>query len=366
MGGGGEVGLPAAGPEDFCYWVSQPFRRKEKEKERKVGEGRRRAQLRRECRGLVVGEGGKVLVRPVSKCFMLEQVHDISRGGFRGQEVVDVTEKLDGQLMVGVVSSGGEVEMWSRGGRTQLGSSAMMCARRSEGRYEELIMEAEVLGCTVCFEYIGRQSRIKVRYEGESEVVMVAVREKMSGDTWWWEEMEGLGRRHGVRVVRRVCEGMRSLEEVREWVEAQEFMEGVMVRMSGGVVVKVKQCCWLGRRNVKRGWRRGVEMEDKLSKRIEGACDDRRVRLVVVGWPRDSPPVWLLSRIEGAAKVEACYEREGGKRGAVVVAFRGRGSAERAMACEWEFGLKWAYSNRCRSTKLLKVERWWRGGEKVE
>jgi hypothetical protein len=74
----------------------------------------------------------------------------------------------------------------------------MMCARRSEGRHEELIREAEALGCTVCFEYIGRQSRTKVRCEGESEVVMVAVREKMSGDTWWCEEVEGLGRRHGL------------------------------------------------------------------------------------------------------------------------------------------------------------------------
>ena len=75
--------------------------------------------LRRDCRGLVVGQGGKVQARPVQKFFKIGDLGVLADSGSGWQEVVMVTEKLDGEMMVGLVV-GEAVELWSRGGWTEL------------------------------------------------------------------------------------------------------------------------------------------------------------------------------------------------------------------------------------------------------
>ena len=326
------------------------------------GEDVRRAQLRRECRGLVMSSGGVVLVRPVPKTFMRGQVLDMRHEQLKGQRVQEVTEKLDGQLVVGVVNGNDEVEMWSRSGRTEVGRSAMMCAMRSDGQYVDMIRKVEARGSTACFEYVGRQSRVKVKYDGMSEVVLVAVRDKVTGRYWRYDDMMQLGEECGVRVVRRVCVGVREVREVEEWLcENGEGMEGVMVRFSGGVVVKVKTEEWLRRKHVVQGWRKGVELDGVMRKNVMRYGDDRRVRLVVKGWSMRDPPVKVMSVLTEAVKVEACYDRATGGRGSIVVSFSSREAADRAREGQWHgLELSRAYSSRCKSSALVKVLRWWR------
>ena len=133
------------------------------------------------------------MVRPVPKTFMRGQVLDMRHEQLKGQRVQEVTEKLDGQLVVGVVNGNDEVEMWSRSGRTEVGRSAMMCALRSDGQYVDVIRKVEARGSAACFEYVGRQSRVKVKHDGMSEVVLVAVRDEVTGRHWRCDDMMQLG-----------------------------------------------------------------------------------------------------------------------------------------------------------------------------
>ena len=67
--------------------------------------------------------------------------------------------------------------------------------------------------------------------------------------------------------------------------------------------------------------------------------------------------------VEGraAVKVEACYDRATGGRGSMVVSFSSREAADRAREGQWHgLELSRAYSNRCKSSALVKVLRWWR------
>jgi hypothetical protein len=128
------------------------------------GEDGRRVAVRMECRGLVLGASGEVLVRPLHKSFGVGQMRRLGlERGMEGGKVEEVLEKLEGHLVVGVVGRAG-IELWSRKGRTAVGWSATVFAEGRKG-YTDLILEMEACGCTVCFEYVGRQSKVKVGYQ---------------------------------------------------------------------------------------------------------------------------------------------------------------------------------------------------------
>ena len=121
------------------------------------------------------------------------------------------------------------------------------------------------MGCTATFEYVGRQSRIKARHEGAARLVLIAVRQKVSGEYWEHDGLVQLGRRHGVEVVRRVImpttgeQGHVSVWEVERLVkEVGGETEGVMARLHGGALLKLKTGWWLQRQPVQ-GWRRQKE-----------------------------------------------------------------------------------------------------------
>ena len=85
-------------------------------------------------------------------------------------------------------------------------------------------------GGTATFEYIGRQSRVKVRYT-ETDLVLVAVRDKGSGEWWRYDELRELGQQHGMTVVRRLqeLEGL-GLSAMDDAVSGWEGSEGVVVQ----------------------------------------------------------------------------------------------------------------------------------------
>ena len=80
-------------------------------------------QLLAECRGLVM-QAGQVVARPVQRFHRVWEM-----GGFAKELRAEiVTEKLDGVTVCGVVVEG-EVELWTRGGRTAQAQAAMRVAR---------------------------------------------------------------------------------------------------------------------------------------------------------------------------------------------------------------------------------------------
>jgi hypothetical protein len=321
-----------------------------------------------ECRGLVLRDG-EVLSRPVQRFLRVAEL-----GGLVHELVAQtVTEKLDGQMVCGVVI-GDAVELWSRGGQTAVGKAATRIAREKDGMLE-LINEVWTQGGSPTFEFIGKQSLVKIRY-GETELVLVAIRDRESGEWWGYEMLERLCARHAVRLVARYreLEG-RCVREIREQVSCWKGKEGVVVTLGNSLVCKVKSNWWMNRGAKQcRRWGCAGEGKEVVEWRRQKKTDNmecRQQRVVLRGWSCKVSPVLALAHF-GADKVEAMYRRTDGRQGTVVLGFRDKSAAKavrgRHVAKGMAVWAEQAYSGRCRSGKERLVRTWWKqsGGQGTE
>jgi hypothetical protein len=344
-----------------------PMRYFRTQRDRQDGQNDSRlVELRRESRGLVVDEAGEVQVRPVQKFYSVCQLRGAERESLGKAEVMVVTEKIDGEMMCGVVREG-QVELWSRGGWTEQARSATRWAHDNRMGILALVAAVWQLGGTATFEYVGRQSRVKVRYV-ETDLVLVAVRSKASGVWWRYDELKQLGQQHEVTVVRRreELEGL-GLAAMGDAVSAWEDSEGVVVQMTNGVVLKMKSWWW--RQCEKKQKRRWYRPESKLQ--AERREKQRRVhlekedlRVVLRGWNHWVHPSRSFQEFSQAMKVEAMYRRSDGRQGAVVVSFRTAEAARAVLGCRRLMGSRLqavrAYSSRTTPTEECRVKTWWR------
>ena len=220
-------------------------------------------QLRRESRGLVLGAAGAVQVRPVQKFDKWWQLKGMEKTVLTTVAVMEVAEKMDGEMMCGVVRQG-QVDLWSRGGWTEQARSATRWASTRRVGVLALVAEVWVKVGTATFEYIviGRQSRVRVRYTS-TDLVLVAVRDRELGTWWQHEDLVGLGLQHSVTVVRRLVE-LEGLEQKQVELEVESWVgkEVVVVRMADGMVIKAKSCWWA--QQEKKEKRRLQSQEHKL------------------------------------------------------------------------------------------------------
>ena len=326
----------------------------------------RLVELRRESRGLVVDGAGEVQVRPVQKFYSVCQLRGAEREALSKAEVMVVTDKIDGEMMCGVVREG-QVELWSRGGWTEQARSATRWAHDSKMGILALVAAVWQLGGTATFEYVGRQSRVKVRYV-ETDLVLVAVRGRESGVWWQYDELQGLGLQYGVTVVRRrrELEGL-GLAEVDDAVSGWEGSEGVVVQLTNGVVLKFKSWWW--RQCEKKQKRRWYRPESKLQavrreKQRRAHLEKEDLRVVLRGWNHWVHPSRGFQEFSQAMKVEALYRRSDGRQGVVVVSFKTAEAAKAALGCRRLMGSRVqavrAYSSRMTPTEEYRVKTWWR------
>jgi hypothetical protein len=320
-------------------------------------------QLRRECRGLVIGQDGFVIARPVQRFYKVFELQGLAEK----VKAVTVTEKLDGEMMVGLVVSGA-IELWSRGGWTEQARSATRYASSVKG-IMELIDAVWSDGGSPTFEYIGRQSMVRVRYS-DTELVLVAVRDRVSGEWWSYHRMEVLCEQHEVQLVRQYTEFIdETLANIDCLVKKWQGCEGVVAWIVGGQVYKIKTEWWRGRDNKSK--RRWYTQEAKLAARERSQKRQQHMeredqRVVIRGWSGKLHPSLVMKAYEKAVKVEAYYDRQSGKQGTVIVSF---GSAEAARAVLGRRRIdgvrvmaERAYSARSTPSQECKVKTWWKSG----
>eukprot|EP00657_Telonema_sp_P-1_P006291 TRINITY_DN245_c0_g5_i1.p1 TRINITY_DN245_c0_g5~~TRINITY_DN245_c0_g5_i1.p1 ORF type:complete len:248 (+),score=29.05 TRINITY_DN245_c0_g5_i1:354-1097(+) len=142
-----------------------------------------KAALRREYRGLVVHTSGRVLVRPLHKFFSIGQIPKVSLAVLLQKQIAVVTRKLNGQMVSGVVV-GGEVQMWTRAGPTEVGMQALRVAVAHPGNYSGLTEFTVQQSYTPVFEFIGKESNKKANEGNMSRVVLLAIRHRHTGHNW--------------------------------------------------------------------------------------------------------------------------------------------------------------------------------------
>ena len=143
------------------------------------------------------------------------------------------------------------------------------------------------------FEMVGWQSRIKTDEEPRS--VLLAVRRQGVGAYWKSGAVAELAQRFGVEATNRLrgLEGM-SIDDMRSEVMGSWGREGVIVRFSNGLWVKLKSRWWF-----RAGYSKVVQERAAGQCELERLIELRKIRLgvhfslpelriSVVGWPKMS------------------------------------------------------------------------------
>lgn len=305
----------------------------------------------------------------------------------------EVTIKRDGAMVFGV-QVGDEMRLWTKGGLTEMAQQAEDWAGLISTKGQNVwgfLKAMHGRSCTVTMEYEGRQHAFgRTTSVGGAEecLIVVSVRENVSGRFFTHEEVCAAAAPFQLEVVerRRDLEGM-GLREIAEAVGGDSGYEGVVVALKGDPRrFKIKTQWWkerqprgeqrvehLGRRD-RRGDNEGDSWADRrryrLNKKIS-QLNTRGQRVALLGLPQQYPPASLLEE-PGVVRVEAFYNRESGKRGAVIASFRDPDDAEAVVrgggkSRKWKEAAKGvgvtvtkAYSGRSCGAGFHRVSTWWR------
>jgi RNA ligase len=194
--------------------------------------------IRRECRGLVFDDSGRLVARPYHKFFNVGEREETDLSVIDLSVEHSVLDKLDGSMVFPVVL-GGALRLHTKSGITDTAMRAeVFLAARP--RYVEFMLELDREGRTPIFEWCSRQDPIVVDYPVD-EMVLTAIREKHTGRyigartlcsvaAHW--EIPVVGSRESVHPTQK--------HSLISRVRAQPEGEGVVVRFSNGEMLKIK------------------------------------------------------------------------------------------------------------------------------
>jgi hypothetical protein len=293
----------------------------------------RQAWLRRELRGLTVRDTGEVMIRGLHKFFNIGQLTETKLQALRKLQIDTVTEKLDGQMICGVLV-GTVVQFWSRKGFTEVGKAAGRLAMVSHGSYDGLVTALASRGCTAIFEFVGRQSKIRADEGDAARLVLLAVREHSTGRYWAHTLMQQIGKEYKVETVRRLL-GLEklSIDQLRLEVQGWWDREGVIIRFTNGLWVKAKSNWWFragfGER-LSHDAHEQHELEISRRQKLEGKSQLLEQRIAVVGWPPLTSMQDVRFTFSTAARAEMVYNL-GGKLRVVIVSYSATRERDAAM-----------------------------------
>ena len=188
--------------------------------------------LARECRGLKFAPDGTLIARPFHKFFNLGEKRPPQDEPWDTAHI-DL-DKLDGSMIHPALVAGGMVFM------TRMGMSAQSKHAWEVASPEVLVLCADMLraGYTPIFEFTSPENRIVVAYDTPA-LTLLAVRQTRTGLYMPHEEVEVLGRRHGVPVAA----SFGGVEDVAQfWTDARALhgVEGYVIAFDDGHLLKIK------------------------------------------------------------------------------------------------------------------------------
>ena len=174
------------------------------------------------ARGLVTDGSGRVVARPFSKFFNIEE------GKHTPTQEFEVFEKMDGSLGIVFVYQGQVV--YATRGSFASDQAKWMADWGDRYNFSDTIVD----GYTYLFEIIFAQNMIVVNYGGESRLVLLGVIKTDTGEETSWDDLSTFD---GWELVKRY-EGISDYTLLKGMVENNQ--EGFVVRFSNGNRVKIK------------------------------------------------------------------------------------------------------------------------------
>ncbi len=173
-------------------------------------------------RGLVTDSSGRVVARPFSKFFNLEE------GKHQPTQEFEVFEKMDGSLGIVFVWEGQVV--YATRGSFASDQAKWMASWGDRYNFSNILVE----GYTYLFEIIYPENMIVVNYGGESRLVLLGVIKTDTGEETSWSDLSLVD---GWDLVKRY-DGVSDYTLLKGMVESNR--EGFVVRFSNGNRVKIK------------------------------------------------------------------------------------------------------------------------------
>jgi RNA ligase len=200
----------------------------------------------RECRGLTFSADGTIIARKFAKFFNVNEKPESQIDVIDWSQPHRVLEKLDGSMITPMIVDG-EVRWCTKMGLTDVAKPVDEFVKKNP-IYERLARACIDQGVTAIFEWCSRQQRIVVDYP-EDRLVLLAIRDNLSGQYWTYEQMsaiqfwdgeEFLCDATGIEIVRALPGSAAAIQQFMAEVHDMEGLEGYIIRFDDGRMYKVK------------------------------------------------------------------------------------------------------------------------------
>jgi len=193
--------------------------------------------IRRECRGLLFYPDGRIMSRRLHKFFNVNERDETAAHKVDLGRPHVILEKLDGSMITPVYTEAG-IRWGTKMGITDVSQQAEAFVLRNGG-YQEFAAECRIAGVTPIFEWCSRKQRIVVDYP-EDQLVLIAMRDNVTGAYTPYQTMKGLGSYWHIPVVRAYAGTSHNMQSLVDETRATEGMEGWIIRFDDGQMLKVK------------------------------------------------------------------------------------------------------------------------------
>jgi T4 RnlA family RNA ligase len=207
----------------------------------------------RECRGIVFDVEGKVISRPLTKFFNMNERDGARPHDFNWAKLARCMAKRDGSMIHTVKTGPDSFDVKSKKSFTSDVANAARALISSSPGHQALCMHAIALDCTAIFEFTSPGARIVLPYL-KDELVLLHVRENESGRYYSDNEIRLLGTQFGVstvdddvldsfpELIKAIAEGdaAKVWAIVQQLAETVENIEGWIFQFDDGEMVKVK------------------------------------------------------------------------------------------------------------------------------
>jgi len=207
-----------------------------------------RNAIRRECRGLLFHKDGTIMARRLHKFFNVNERDETQFHRIDWTYPHVILEKLDGSMITPVVigntaghdgtMSGGYLRWGTKMGLTDVGMGAETFVARHPD-YATFALYCLSLGLTPIFEWCSRKQRIVVDYP-EDRLVLIALRNTVSGEYKSYDNMSALAHQFGIDIVKTYSGSAESMAHLMDETKGSEGIEGWIIRFDDGHMLKVK------------------------------------------------------------------------------------------------------------------------------
>jgi len=195
------------------------------------------AAIRRECRGMLFDKAGNILARRLHKFFNVNEKEETLSTAIDFTQPHSILEKLDGS-MVTPIQIGSHIRWGTKMGITDVSMSAevYVALNPQYSDFADFIMKWD---STPIFEWCSPKNRIVVEYPHD-RLVLIAIRDNVSGEYRSYQNMCDLAALHGIEVVKAYPGSASSMQQLLDNTKELQGAEGYIIRFDDGHMVKIK------------------------------------------------------------------------------------------------------------------------------